>query len=271
MVKNDMDKKTTEEKLFNKALEIAVSKSQVKDPKGVDPLRSGQQGLVYRLISSDGKVLTRIGMGLLRKPRKVKVHNVCSYLIAGFVGFLFLAWGGMILATVCLFLINKFFISITKKPFSFLRWFIWFWIGVSASFIHLLHNPPLCLFSPYCDEMYSGSSQSSTAKNTIATIAKECAVKEAVGEINPTFEVPELTGYVIYPSDGSCGGDEFGEIKAIRKKEYEDKAEFDFWSWESSSIPWSPNIPKEIKYNPKTGAKTCMSGDDESYCKDGRW
>ena len=91
--------------------------------------------------------------------------------------------------------------------------------------------------------------------------------------INPTFEVPALTGYVIYPSDGSCRGDEFGEFKAIRKKqsEYEDKAEFDFWSWESSSIPWSPSIPKEIKYNPKTGAKTCIPGDDQSYCKDGRW
>ena len=97
----------TEEELFNKALEIAVSKGQVKDRELVDSALSGQQGGVYRLLSADGKVLTRIGMGLLRKPRKVKVHNVYAYLIACVVGFSDLGLGGLILSAACLFLITS--------------------------------------------------------------------------------------------------------------------------------------------------------------------
>ncbi len=66
------DGKSLNELLFNKALEIAISKGHIKDSKDVDPLSSGQQGGVYRLLSSDGKVLARIGMRLLRKFSKRK-------------------------------------------------------------------------------------------------------------------------------------------------------------------------------------------------------
>ena len=275
-----MDKQAKEPDLFNQVLAIAMKEGKLQFSKDADPSQSGVVGENYLLFSRQRKLLISIPLENLKRntrnmktPRKVKVHNVFAYLIACVVGFLVLGLGGMILAPTCLFLINKVFISINKKPFSFLRWFIWFLFGVWASLIHLANNPTDLCIGPYCGEIYSVSSQSIAAKNTIATIAKECAMKEADGRINPTFEVPNLRHYLISPSDGSCRGDEFGVFRAIRK-DNKDKAEFDFWSPNFSGptpIPTSPSIPKEIRYNPKTGAKTCIAGDDEAYCKEGRW
>ena len=42
------------------------------------------------------------------------------------------------------------------------------------------------------------------AKNTIAQIAKECAVKKANNENPLTFNVPSLNSYAVTPTDGSC-------------------------------------------------------------------
>ena len=47
------------------------------------------------------------------------------------------------------------------------------------------------------------------AKNTVATIVKECAVKQANMEANPTFVVPQLNSYTVLPDSsgtGSCAG-----------------------------------------------------------------
>ena len=55
---------------------------------------------------------------------------------------------------------------------------------------------------------------SSQAVNKIATIAKECAIKDAVGEKNPTFDVPELDSYTFKPVNGDCDGDENNLITA---------------------------------------------------------
>jgi len=53
------------------------------------------------------------------------------------------------------------------------------------------------------------------ARNTIKTAYKECAVKIAQGELNPSFSVLQIKHYSILPKDGNCAGDENGELAAI--------------------------------------------------------
>lgn len=44
----------------------------------------------------------------------------------------------------------------------------------------------------------TGKARASAAANTVATIAKECAAKEANGTANPTFVAPSLDGYTSF-------------------------------------------------------------------------
>ncbi len=95
-----------------------------------------------------------------------------------------------------------------------------------------------CIFSGIAEEM----SLTSIAEPTVAPRilirekAKECALKEASGEVNPIFYVPKLNQYLITPSDGNCDGDENNLITAISK--------------ETSKYP-------TYSYNMKTKEKTC--------------
>lgn len=93
------------------------------------------------------------------------------------------------------------------------------------------------------------------AKNTIAQIAKECAVKKANGE-DLEFNVPSLNSYDIEPDDGDCDADEF---EATLKNDA------------------SEELPGVIGYKNKTGGGTaagtkyCTAGDNENFCEGGRW
>jgi prepilin-type N-terminal cleavage/methylation domain-containing protein len=97
------------------------------------------------------------------------------------------------------------------------------------------------------------------AKNTIAQIAKECAVKKANNE-DLEFNVPSLNSYDITPEDGDCDADEF---EATRKDDA------------------SEALPEVIGYQNKTvtagsatstaGSKYCTAGDNESFCEDDTW
>ena len=61
--------------------------------------------------------------------------------------------------------------------------------------------------------------KSGLAMNSIYSIAKECAIKNANNEINPTFNVPELDHpYKFYPQDGDCNGDLNNLLSAISDK-----------------------------------------------------
>ena len=92
--------------------------------------------------------------------------------------------------------------------------------------------------------------------NTIATIAKECAVKKISGEYNPTFIVPKLNKYTFLPASGNCNGDANGLLTAVSEN--------------SSKYP-------TYSYNVKTGAKTCShDGSNEklngcSARRNGEW
>ena len=61
-----------------------------------------------------------------------------------------------------------------------------------------------------------------SAKVTLGTILKECALKRANGEKNPRFIVPEsLTNlYTITPLDGDCNGDKNNLIIAYPYSEF---------------------------------------------------
>ena len=49
--------------------------------------------------------------------------------------------------------------------------------------------------------------KASAAANTLAQIAKECAVKDANNVSNPSFNLPNLSGYSFTPSGtGNCSG-----------------------------------------------------------------
>ena len=79
--------------------------------------------------------------------------------------------------------------------------------------------------------------QSAAAMNTVATVAKECAVKKAMGEKNPAIKVTQLEKHKITPLDGNCDGDKKGLITAVSTDLYK--------------------YPTFI-YNIQTGEKTCF-------------
>ena len=80
--------------------------------------------------------------------------------------------------------------------------------------------------------------KASAAANTIAQIAKECAVKKANDETY-TFNVPVLSGYTVTPSDGACGGGTATELVAT--------------SGATTKYP-------TFVYNVSTGKKSCTHG-----------
>jgi len=90
------------------------------------------------------------------------------------------------------------------------------------------------------------------AKNTIAQIAKECAVKKANNE-DLEFNVPSLNAYTVDPDDGDCAGNGDDEIRADIKDGQSD------------------TLPTEIAYNVLTGEKRCEAGDNENWCTDEKW
>lgn len=90
------------------------------------------------------------------------------------------------------------------------------------------------------------------AKNTIATIAKECAVKEANLEANPTFNVPQLQAYTVTPANGDCSGT--GD-----------------WITATKDADASDELPDVIRYNVDSGVKDCTAGDNGDWCVNGVW
>ena len=50
-----MTKKRSEEELFSKAVELAISEGRSNNPEIVDPLRSGQKFDMFLLLSKEGK------------------------------------------------------------------------------------------------------------------------------------------------------------------------------------------------------------------------
>ena len=101
------------------------------------------------------------------------------------------------------------------------------------------------------------------AKNTIATIAKECAVRRAnmeAGTATYIFNVPNLNSYTITPTSaagtGSCAGTAAKTIIA-------------------TGVATNTMIPSIINYNVDTGLKSCTAGSSDSgykFCSSsGRW
>ena len=95
-----------------------------------------------------------------------------------------------------------------------------------------------------------------SASSTVATTAKECAVKKISGDDNPTFIVPKSNKYTFLPASGNCNGDANGLLSAVSEN--------------SSKYP-------TYSYNVETGVKSCShDGPNEelhgcSARRDGKW
>ena len=98
------------------------------------------------------------------------------------------------------------------------------------------------------------------AKNTIATIVKECAVKQANMESNPTFVVPQLNSYTITPDssgDGTCTG-RSGTLDIVASR--------------NDGAPGT--LPSVIGYymgGDNKGKKFCTVGTKASFCVNSKW
>ena len=88
------------------------------------------------------------------------------------------------------------------------------------------------------------------AKNTIATIAKECAVKRANMETGNSyvFTVPQLNSYTVTPASGTCNGTNAKLILA-------------------TADAGQTMIPSVISYNVDTGVKACTAGSSDTTNK----
>ena len=87
------------------------------------------------------------------------------------------------------------------------------------------------------------------AQNTIAQIAKECAVKKANGD-QYVFNVPKPNSYTITPGNGDCSG----PIVALK------------------DVGSSSDLPTSYTYTVTTGQKTCvLGGGKAAYCSNGVW
>ena len=91
------------------------------------------------------------------------------------------------------------------------------------------------------------------AKNTIAQIAKECAVKKANNETPLTFNVPNINSYTITPANGDCSAASF-----IATKEPGAAAEL-------------PGTITYINTGANKGQKTCVAGTNLAFCDGGTW
>ena len=98
----------------------------------------------------------------------------------------------------------------------------------------------------------NNKARASAAANTVATTAKECAVKYANGESSPTYATVTLDGYSSFQVDGSttdCA--ETGNIVATSS----DQAKYPTFT-----------------YNLSTGVKTCTyTGSEKVGCTGGKW
>ena len=98
----------------------------------------------------------------------------------------------------------------------------------------------------------NNKARASAAANTVATIAKECAVKFANGVTNPTYASVTLDGYTNFTVNGSgtnCA--DTGNIEAT-----------------SSNTGKYPTFV----YNLATGAKSCTyTGSEKVGCTSNKW
>ena len=94
------------------------------------------------------------------------------------------------------------------------------------------------------------------AKNTIAQIAKECAVKKANGETPLTFNPPSLNSYTVTPANGDCEANNYEAVIVAGS---------------------AAALPTVIGYQNKTvgtslaGSKYCTAGTNAKFCTSSKW
>ena len=105
-------------------------------------------------------------------------------------------------------------------------------------------------------------SKAIAASNTVATIAKECAVKLAEGITNPQFEEPSLQGYA--------------KVKSISTVQNAAEGTACNTTGTIYAIAVDDKLHPDFTYNVETGAKTCnFTGTaalgEKRGCKSSKW
>jgi prepilin-type N-terminal cleavage/methylation domain-containing protein len=93
------------------------------------------------------------------------------------------------------------------------------------------------------------------AKNTIAQIAKECAVKKANGE-TLTFNPPSLNSYTVTPATGDCGANTFDATRQAGA---------------STALPSVIGYQNITQGQNLAGSKYCTVGTNASFCTNSKW
>ena len=93
------------------------------------------------------------------------------------------------------------------------------------------------------------------AKNTIAQIAKECAVKKANGEAL-TFNVPTLNSYTVTPDPGDCEANSFQASRIAGS---------------STALPTIIGYQNVTVGATTAGTKFCTAGSNTNFCDGGGW
>ena len=89
------------------------------------------------------------------------------------------------------------------------------------------------------------------AKNTIAQIAKECAVKKANGETPLTFNVPTLNSYTVSPTNGDCEANNY---------------QADIITGSSAALPSVIGYQNKTVGTSTSGTKYCTAGSNTKFC-----
>ena len=93
------------------------------------------------------------------------------------------------------------------------------------------------------------------AKNTIAQIAKECAVKKANME-TLTFNVPTINSYTVTPGSGSCEANTFEATRIAGA---------------STALPSIIGYQNVTVGGSTSGTKYCTAGTNGAFCANSRW
>ena len=222
-----MDKQERKPNLFDQALVIAINEGKAESSKDADPSQSGVVGENYLLFSKQRKLLISIPLENLKRNTS-KVSNAGK-------------------------------VSTTGKRSNGWMYFGWFVFGYAfLAFLNYLVTPDMDI---------SKKARSSAAANSLATMAKECAVKIAdMG--SGTVIVPKLQGYK--PKKNNIAGFYLGNNRKLSGTSIvcPTTGEITFASEDESKYP-------TFSYNVGTGKKTCIADSgsiaEKMSCKNGEW
>ena len=224
-----MNKQTKHPSLFEQALAIAINEGKIESSKDADPSQSGVVGENYLLFSKQRKLILSIPLEKLKRNTR-KVSNT------------------------------------GEESNGCLRYLGWSVFGIVFLILFII---PTLEKGGFFDQNFKIRVRSAAAKNTLATIAKECAAKKANAGTGTSI-VPELQGY--RSNKKNIAGFYLGNFRLKSNTIFNcrDTEEIKLVSQDESKNP-------SFSYNPETREKSCShNGPNEelhgcSARRNGEW